>query len=197
MQETWCLTPLGDAQPFFRASVSPSVERRHGTGSPGCSSPPCGSSPVPEEAARAACVRGASGPSSQPRGTGAVYLLLLLPLRCWTESRLLHHTARLAGSLLTKRRILSGSGQEALGSQLLLATGPVSPRGGGFWGHAHQGAGFWGRLHQGAELWGRCTRCWGQEWGQGCSLEVPGAGAGRMLHPGDVPTVAWPLLVPT
>lgn len=45
---------------------------------------------------------------------------------------------------------------------------------------------------------GKVHEVLGQEWGQGCSVEVAGAGAGagRTLRPGDAPAVAQPLVVP-
>lgn len=119
------LTPLGDA--VFRASVSPSLEGcfRQRDSEPWLfPSSPC------SQPQSAQCQRKQLGPpacrerAALPRtGPG----LLLLPLRCWTESQLLRHADPLARSLLTKRRRL------ALGSQLLLATGPTSSTGRWLW----------------------------------------------------------------
>lgn len=133
------LTPLGDA--VSRASVSPSLEGcfRQRDSEPWLfPSSPC------SQPQSAQCQRKQLGPpacrerAALPRtGPG----LLLLPLRCWTESRLLRHADPLARSLLTKRRRL------ALGSQLLLATGPTPSTGRWLWATSPVG--------------GKCLRCWG------------------------------------
>lgn len=183
-QETWCLPRWMMHSLYSVPRFPPMWKGTSGSGmvSPGCSPVQTAPlSPVLEEAAGAACVRGASGPSSQPRGTEAMYLLVLLPLRCWTDSWLLRHAAHLAGNLLTKQRSLSGFGRVALGSQLLLVTSPMSPWGGGFWGH----------LQWGAELWGRCMRCWGRSG----ERDAPWRHPEQELRGCCIPVV-WALVVP-
>lgn len=114
-------TLLGDTA-FVCASVSRSMERHswQWEGSPGCSLLVQAAllSPVPAEAAGAACTPGAS---SESRGTEA-------GMDC---------------SFPLPR---SEAGEEFGSKHVALSSSwPMSPQQGGFWGHLQWGAGLWGR----------------------------------------------------